>query len=62
MCFCYKHYKLAAMNHRGWLSQSMVYFLFRVPQVRMVVQALQGPLETEVPQELWEYQAPKASL
>lgn len=33
-----------------------------VPQVRMVVQALQGPLETEVPQELWEYQAPKASL
>lgn len=31
-----------------------------VHQVRMVVQALQDPLETEDPQELWEYQAPRA--
>lgn len=31
-------------------------------QVKMVVQAPQGPLETEDPQEPWEYQAPKASM
>lgn len=33
-----------------------------VPQVRTVVQALQGPLETEAPQESWESQAPRASM
>lgn len=33
-----------------------------VPLVKMVVQALQGPLETEDPQESWECQAPKASM
>lgn len=32
------------------------------PQVKMVVQALQGPLETEGQQEPWEYQAPRASM
>lgn len=32
-----------------------------VPQVKMVVQAPQGPLETEGPQESWECQALKAS-
>lgn len=33
-----------------------------VPQVKMVVQALQGPLETEGPREPWECQAPRALL
>lgn len=32
-----------------------------VPQVKMVVQAPQGPLETEDLQEPWEGQAPRAS-
>lgn len=36
--------------------------LLREPQVKMVVQALQGPLETEGPQEPWECQAPRASM
>lgn len=31
-------------------------------QVKMVVQALQAPLETEGPQESWECQAPRASM
>lgn len=33
-----------------------------VPLVKMVVQAPQGPLETEGPQESWECQDPKASV
>lgn len=33
-----------------------------VPQVKMVVQALQGPLETEALQESWEGRAPRASV
>lgn len=33
-----------------------------VPQVKMVVPALQGPLETEGPRESWECQAPRASM
>lgn len=33
-----------------------------VPQVKMVVQALQGRLETEDPQESWECLAPRASM
>lgn len=33
-----------------------------VHQVKMVVQALQGPLETEGLQESWEGQAPRASV
>lgn len=50
------------MKDRGCLIQGMVYFLFRVPQVKMAVQVPLGPLETEDLQELWECQAPKASL
>lgn len=33
-----------------------------VHQVKTVVQALQDPSETGVPQELWEFQAPRASM
>lgn len=33
-----------------------------VPLVKMVVQVLQGPLETEGPQESWEYQDLRASV
>lgn len=36
--------------------------LYRVPQVKMVVQVQQGPLETEGPQESWEHQGPRVSM
>lgn len=36
--------------------------LYRVPQVKMVVQVQQGPSETEGPQEPWEHQGPRASM
>ena len=50
------------INLQCWLNQSMFFFFFRVLQVRMVVQAQRGPLETEALQEPWGIQVPKASM